>query len=79
MSKSIHYHGLYRLKIEIKNLIKQTLKINPKPIRDTDYVNEIYERIRKEKFEKLNLFSNPNDYFLMYRTHTLMVELGIHY
>ena len=71
MSKSIHYHGLYRLKIEIKNLIKQTLKINPKPIRDTDYVNEIYERIRKEKFEKFKLFSNPNDYFFdVPDTHT---------
>ena len=48
MSKSIHYHGLYRLKIEIKNLIKQTLKINPKPIRDTDYVNEIYRESEKK-------------------------------
>jgi SAM-dependent methyltransferase len=63
MSKSIHTYGLYRLKIEIKNLIKQILKINPKPIRDSHYINEIYEKLRKEKFENLDSFSTPKDYF----------------
>ena len=32
---------------------------------------------QKRKFEKLNLFSNPNDYFFDTDTHT--DELGIHY
>ena len=63
MSKSIHSYGLYRLKIEIKNLIKQILKINPKPTRDSHYINEIYEKIRKEKFENLDSLSTPKDYF----------------
>jgi len=63
MSKSIHSYGLNTLKIEIKNLIKQILKINTKPTRDSDYINEIYEKIRKEKFENLNSFSTPKDYF----------------
>lgn len=63
MSKSIHSYGLYRLKIEIKNLIKHILKINPKPTRDSHYINEIYEKIRKEKFENLDSLSTPKDYF----------------
>ena len=53
MSTSIHSYGLYRLKIEIKNLIKQFLKTQPKLIRDTDHIDEIYEKIRKEKFKNL--------------------------
>ncbi len=62
MTNSIHSYGLYRLKIEIKNLIKQILKIQPKLIRDTDYIDEIYEGIRKEKFKNLDSFSTPKDY-----------------
>ena len=62
MTNNIHSYGLYRLKIEIKNLIKQILKIQPKLIRDTDYIDEIYEGIRKEKFKNLDSFSTPRDY-----------------
>jgi SAM-dependent methyltransferase len=63
MYKSIHSYGLNTLKIEIKLLIKQILKINTQPARDSDYINEIYEKIRKEKFENLDSFSTPKDYF----------------
>ena len=62
MRTSIHSYGFYRLKIEIKNLIKQILKTQSKPTRDTDHINEIYEKIRKEKFKNLDSFSTPNDY-----------------
>lgn len=62
MSTSIHSYGLYRLKIEIKNLIKQFLKTQPKLIRDTDHIDEIYEKIRKEKFKNLDSFATPKDY-----------------
>lgn len=55
-------YGLYRLNIEIRYLIKSILKIHPKIKRDTDHINEIYEKIRKDKFRKLDSFSTPNDY-----------------
>ena len=51
MRTSIHSYGFYRLKIEIKNLIKQFLKTQSKLTRDTDHINEIYEKIRKEKLK----------------------------
>ncbi len=63
MYKNINSYGLKILKIEIKNLIKQILKINSKPTRDSDYINEIYEKIRNEKFENIDSFSSPKDYF----------------
>ena len=44
-------------------MIKQILKINSKPTRDRDYINGIYEKIRNEKFENLDSFSSPKDYF----------------
>ena len=62
MSKNIHSYGYYRLNIEIKYLIKSILKIRPKINRNTDYINEIYEKIRKEKLRNLDSFSTPNDY-----------------
>lgn len=62
MSKSINAYGLYRLKIEIKNLLKQFLRIQSKPKRDKLLINEIYENIRQKKFENLDRFSTPEDY-----------------
>ena len=62
MHKNINSYGLYRLNIEIRYLIKSILKIHPKIKRDTDHINEIYEKIRKDKFRKLDSFSTPNDY-----------------
>lgn len=62
MSKNIHSYGFYRLNIEIKYLIKSILKIRPKINRNTDYINEIYEKIRKEKLRNLDSFSTPKDY-----------------
>lgn len=62
MHKNMNSYGLYRLNIEIRYLIKSILKIHPKIKRDTDHINEIYEKIRKDKFRKLDSFSTPNDY-----------------
>ena len=79
MSTSIHSYGLYRLKIEIKNLIKQFLKTQPKLIRDTDHIDEIYEKIRKEKFKNLDSFATLKIIFLIFPIKIKMEELDIHY
>ena len=62
MSKSIHSYGLYRLKLEIKNLLKQFLRIQSKPKRDKLLINENYENIRQQKLENLDSFPTPKDY-----------------
>ncbi len=62
MYKNIHLYGLYRLKIEIKNLIKQVLRIQARPNRNVDHINDIYQEIRKNKFKKLDDFKNPEEY-----------------
>ena len=64
MRKSVNAYGFYRLNIEIRYLIKSILKIHPKIKRDTNHINEIYEKIRKEKIKKLDSFSTPKDYLL---------------
>ena len=63
MPKSINQYGLYRLKIELKNFIKQLFFLQSKPTRNVELIYDIYHKIREEKFQKLNNFKTPGDYF----------------
>tara|TARA_B100001093_G_C26853641_1_gene1026305 strand:+ start:4102 stop:4947 length:846 start_codon:yes stop_codon:yes gene_type:complete len=63
MPKSINQHGLYRLKIELKNFIKQLFFLQSKPTRNSELIYDIYHKIREEKLQKLNNFKTPEDYF----------------